>query len=398
MHRATQTHPPSSPTPSKRKANTCLAENTKQGKPDSPKTTSPQRNPHGGLPHARAAAPNLANSRLVSVAESVPPTSSSLQMGVKDHRRNTAPTGVCPEPIIDHSSAYDTAQYTTPPPSPNRPQYGPGPIQSPIANITTPGGSIRLIFANASEAHIEQNVLGAGSNTDVYAATFTSPGQTKYPAAAVYTTHPSQTIFSHPKEFGHLANIHMRDTDYVSLTLKGITLEDAAKKIKDYAVPQKYKLAFLLKHFPSIVEKLSFIEDAGYAHEDVKPSNLVIWGPDKAGPIDMRNIPRTIDKKETFSTGYYPPGKQSFSKASSSSDIFATGRSISRGLGLFEASFSEIPGLPNLIVDMEKKEAAERPSLATVQTRLETCLHDFEALNSSEYATQISTIQEAFFE
>ena len=397
MHPATQTQSPSAPTPCKRKAPTDLAENTKQGRPDSPKTTSPQRNPHRNLPHARAAAPNLANSRLVSVSESVPPTSRSLQMGVKDHSRDTAPTEVCPETIIDNFSSSDTARYTTPPTSPGRPQYGPGPIQSPIANITTPGGSIRLIFANASEVHIEKNVLGEGGTTDVYAATFTSPGQTKYPAAAVYTGHPSNTIFSHPKEFGHLANIHMRDTGYVSLTLKGITLEDAAEKIKDYAVPQKYKLAFLLKHFPAIVEKLSFIEAAGYAHEDVKPSNLVIWGPDKAGPIDMRELPKIGDRKRTFSTGYCSLGNRLVSAASSSSDIFATGRSISRGLGLFEASFSEIPGLNDLIVDMEKKEAAERPSLATVQTRLKTCLHDFEALNSSEYATQISTIQEAFF-
>jgi hypothetical protein len=396
MHSATQTHRPASPTPSKRKAPTDPAENTKQGRADSPTTTSPQRNPHKNLPHARAAAPNLANSHLVSVAESVLPTSSILQRDVKASR--DTPTEVYTEIIIANQGDSDTAQYTTPLSSPNRPQYGPGPIQSPIKKITTPGGSIRLIFANASEAHIEKNVLGSGGTTDVYAATFTSPGQTKYPAAAVYTTHPSQTIFSHPKAFGHLANIHMRDTGYVSLTLKGITLEDAAEKIKDYAVPQKYKLAFLLKHFPDIVEKLSFIEDAGYAHEDVKPSNLVIWGPDQAGPIDMRDLPRTIDRKRTFSIGYYSPGTQLVRKASSSSDIFATGRSISRGLGLFEASFSEIPGLPDLIVDMEKKEAAERPSLATVQTRLETCLHDFEALNSSEYATQISTIQAAFFE
>lgn len=396
MHSATQTHRPSSPTPSKRKAPTDPAENTKKGRADSPKTTSPQRNPHKNLPHARAAAPNLANSRLVSVAESVPPTSSSLQMGVKDHRRDTAPTEVYTETIIDNSSSSATAPTT--PTTSGRPQYGPGHIHSPIGKITTPGGSSRLIFKDSSQAYIGKEVLGNGGDTSAYAATFTSPGQTKYPAAAVYTTHPSKTIASHTKEFGHLANIHMRDTGYVSLTLKGITLEDAAEKIKDYAVPQKYKLAFLLKHFPAIIEKLSFIEAAGYAHEDVKPSNLVIWGPDQAGPIDMRDLPRIGDRKRTFSTGYYSQGTRLVSAASSSSDIFATGRSISRGLGLFEASFSKIPGLRDLIVDMEKKEAAERPSLETVKTRLETCLHAFEALNPSEYATQISTIQEAFFE
>jgi hypothetical protein len=386
MHPATQTHRPSSPTPSKRQAPTDLAENTKQ------------RNPHRNLPHAGAAAPNLANSSLVSVAESALPTSSILQRDVKAHSRDTAPTEVYTEIIIANQGDSDTAQYTTPPPSPGRPQYGPGPIQNPIENITTPGGSSRLLFANGSEAHIEKNVLGEGGTTDVYAAIFTSPGQTKYPAAAVYTGHPSNTVFSHKTEFGHLANIHMRDTGYVSLTLKGITLEDAAEKIKDYAVPEKYKLAFLLKYFPPIVEKLSFIEAAGYAHEDVKPSNLVIWGPEQAGPIDMRGLPRIGDRKRTFSRGYYSLGNQLVSAASSSSDIFATGRSISLGLRLFEASFSEIPGLPDLIVDMEKKEAAERPSLATVKTRLERCLQDFEALTPSEYATQISTIQEAFFE
>jgi hypothetical protein len=313
---------------------------------------------------------------------------------------DTTKTEVYSETIADHDNEDLRSRPFTPvlpiSHSPTGPQYGTGPIHSPIENISTPGGSSKFIFSNHSQAYITQDILGTGGDTAAYAAIFTSPGQTKYPAAAVHTTYTAKTIYSHTVEFGHLANIHVGNMDYVSLTLRGTTVENAAKKIDAYTLPQKYKLAFLLSYFPMMLEKLSLIEESGHAHEDVKPANLVIWSPTHAGPIDMRALPKIGDRKRTFSKEFTSPGKQLIRTAANSSDVFAIGRSISRGLKLFETSFSEMPGLPELLSDLEKPKT-ERPGLAEVKARLETCLQDFRAMNADEYEAQITQIQDLFF-
>jgi len=380
---------------------------TKKAASTSPSQPSPTANPHKDLPPARAAQHSASSSqatvsgqqlRAERINERRALGMALIENIFQEKDSDTSQTEICSTTVIADDSDHDETPPPRQPHSPisGTPIYGTGAIMSPIANIHTPGGSSRLIFRNESQAHITQTVLGEGGDTSAYAATFTSPGQTRYPAAAVSTMQAAKTISSHPDEFGHLANIHIGDMDYVTLTLRGTTIEDAAKKIQDYDVPQQYQLAFLLKHFPTIVEKLALIEASGHAHEDVKPANLVIWGPEKAGPIDMRALPKIGDRKRTFSKDFTSPGKQMLRLASSSSDVFATGKSVSLGLAVFKDSFSEIPGLTTLLADTEKPRDI-RPDLSTVKARLETCLQDFKAINPDEYDAQLAAIQENFF-
>jgi hypothetical protein len=290
-----------------------------------------------------------------------------------------------------------------PPISPNPVQtnalsamYGSGIIARAKEITTTPGGSSQVRLYSGASAHISTLPLGEGGETSAYVATYRSPGGNYYPAAAIHTLGPSKYMHTHAKEFGNLASIDLGNSDYVLLTLKGTTLRAAVEKIRPCECPEKYKLAFLLSHLPSLVHKLELIEASGHAHEDIKPDNIVIWKPGEAGPIDMRNLPKQGDRKKTFSTHYVSPGKNLVRMANSSSDVFAIGKSISRGLAAFEPVFSEIPGLTELIQDLSKPRD-ERPTLTILKSRLEGCLEDFKRQNSDTYETIMAGISKAFF-
>ena len=377
-----------SPAPQKRQATRDLS-GEKEQKPL--KTEVPRPNPHKALPSARAAqhsASSSPSSRHGSFYMPIPQRPAGSPA--------TTPTELYTATTQEDGAVFPHAQYQTPPPHPSITYGVPAITQARTDEISPHGGSRHIVAADTSTARIAAAPFAEGGQTSAFKATFTSPGKTGYPAVAIYTDHPTKTVTSHPTAFGHLRIVQIPQGGYVTLSKQGITLKDAVEKIKDDPNLPKYKLACLLSYFPSMIDKLSLIEDSGHAHEDIKPENLVIWGPGDAGPIDMRDLPRIETYKKTFSIGYTSPGTQLRRPASSLSDVFATGRSISIGLAVFQASFAEIPGLPELLIDLEKARDA-RPALAMFKDRLETCLQDFKAINPEEYDTQLAAIHELVF-
>lgn len=374
---------------------------TKKDRRTSPGQTNATTNPHKGLPPARAAS---SSTGIVSTqglnAEKLRMLRTSgmalIEKVVDEKAVHTSQTEAYSKTIIDSDSDHDETDSQRKNPSSQTPHYAIGDILRPISDVSTPGRSRHLVAANQSSATITEDLLGTGGDTSAFSAIFTSPGMTKYPAAAIYTMNPPKTVYPRAKDFGHLATFHLGEMDYVSLTLKGTTLKDATQRLIDDPAAEKYKLAFLLTQFPHILEKLSLIEASGHAHEDIKPENLVIWHHDNAGPIDMRALPKIGDRKRTFSKDYTSPGKQLIRTASSSSDAFAIGRSISIGFRVFERAFSEIPGLTTLLTDLEK-DRTNRPGLDSIKARIEQSLADCRAQDGN-YATELAKVESRFFE
>jgi len=304
-----------------------------------------------------------------------------------------------PEKTIFQTEQND---YQSPPKSPStpRPQYGTGPIVHPTEQNTTPGGSREFALDNGAHVRITTNQLGNGSETTAYSGLFTSPGKTQYAVAAIRTNDAPQTIYTHPQSFGYIATIQVIDdpweSEYIALTVKGTTLKDACEKIEDYDAPPKYKLAFLLHYFPTIVDKLILIQNSGHVHRDLNGQNLVITDKADAYPIDMRNIPLTGSRTQKYTPGYLSPRSHQKKQSETSGDVFALGKTISIGFSSVQNSFTEIPGLTELLADMEKPRE-ERPSLDTVKDRLETCLQAFKASNADEYDAQLMDIHNFVF-
>ena len=370
---------------------------------ESSQVTAPEPKPtpeavRTGLDSDRAAA-DVASSQATVPAPQ--PTPEAAKTGLNSDTGTTATTEIntAGNSISDIAGqgVENATAANTPIKNPDgKPMYGMVDSASPAETRDTPGGSRLFLLKTGATAHITTNVLGKGATAVARAATFTSPGQTRYPAAAISGSEIPSTVLTHKAAFGHLVTVEEGKDVYVTLTSKGTTLEDAAEKIVPYKEDQKYKLAFLLSFFPSILEKLSLIHASWHVHEDIKPPNLVILGPGNAGPIDMRDLPCIQDTKKTFSIGYVSPSRNLIRRAAPASDIFAMGRSISRGLTAFSDVFKEFYGLSDLLVDLSK-DRCDRPSLITFKTRLEDILDAFKSKNPGEYEAALASIEKQFF-
>ncbi len=127
-------------------------------------------------------------------------------------------------------------------------------------------------------------------------ATYTI-GDTQIPCVAIKSRSQPRELDELAIRMGILTTFEL-DGEFVQVSKRGVPLSTVKKWLDLQPESPADKDVFMVAQLRSALTQLAAIHSAGFAHMDIKPENLVLYGV-SAGVIDCDQLPR-VDTRDSY--------------------------------------------------------------------------------------------------